>query len=74
MRVRMMVWLISGSASSAAWRAAAPAKAATPGTIWVDYDSRSNTVLLHILDLVDEEQWVRTIKDRYERRLMEVFE
>jgi multicomponent K+:H+ antiporter subunit E len=47
---------------------------ATPGTIWVAYDSRSNTVLLHILDLADEEQWVRTIKDRYERRLMEVFE
>ena len=29
---------------------------------------------LHVLDLVDEETWVRLIKDRYERRLMEIFE
>ena len=47
---------------------------ATPGTIWVEYDSASNTVLLHILDLVDEQVWIDTIKDRYEKRLMEVFE
>ena len=31
-------------------------------------------LLLHVLDLVDEETWVRLIKDRYERRLMEIFE
>lgn len=47
---------------------------ATPGTIWVEYDSAQNTVLLHILDLVDERIWIETIKGRYERRLMEVFE
>ena len=47
---------------------------ATPGTIWVEYDSARSTVLLHVLDLVDEEEWVRIIKDRYERRLMEMFE
>jgi multicomponent K+:H+ antiporter subunit E len=47
---------------------------ATPGTIWVAYDSGSHSVLLHILDLVDEKVWFETIKGRYERRLMEVFE
>ena len=47
---------------------------ATPGTVWVDYDARGGTMLLHVLDLVDEESWVRTIKDKWERRLMEIFE
>lgn len=47
---------------------------ATPGTVWVDYDTRSGTMLLHVLDLVDEEAWVRTVKDKWERRLMEMFE
>lgn len=47
---------------------------ATPGTVWVDYDARGGTMLLHVLDLVDEETWVRTIKDKWERRLMEIFE
>jgi multicomponent K+:H+ antiporter subunit E len=47
---------------------------ATPGTVWVDYDAREGTMLLHVLDLVDEEAWVRIIKDKWERRLMEVFE
>jgi multicomponent K+:H+ antiporter subunit E len=47
---------------------------ATPGTVWVDYDARSGTMLLHVLDLVDEEAWVRTIKDKWERRLMGIFE
>jgi multicomponent K+:H+ antiporter subunit E len=47
---------------------------ATPGTVWVDYDARGRTMLLHVLDLVDEETWVRTIKDKWERRLMEIFE
>ena len=46
----------------------------TPGTIWVNYDAAKGTLLLHVLDLVDETVWIRTIKDRYERRLMEIFE
>jgi multicomponent K+:H+ antiporter subunit E len=46
----------------------------TPGTIWVEYDAAKGTLLLHVLDLVDKTVWVRTIKDRYERRLMEIFE
>lgn len=47
---------------------------ATPGTVWAEYNSADRTMLLHVLDLIDEEQWVRIIKDRYERRLMEIFE
>jgi multicomponent K+:H+ antiporter subunit E len=47
---------------------------ATPGTLWVEYESAGNTILLHVLDLVDDETWIRTIKDRYESRLMDIFE
>ncbi len=47
---------------------------ATPGTAWAGYDSRSGVLTIHVLDLVDEETWMRTIRDRYERRLMEIFE
>lgn len=47
---------------------------ATPGTSWAGYDSDSNVLTMHILDLVDDAAIVRTIKERYERRLMEIFE
>lgn len=47
---------------------------ATPGTIWVEYDFAQGTLLLHILDLIGEEEWARIIKNRYEGRLMEIFE
>jgi multicomponent K+:H+ antiporter subunit E len=47
---------------------------ATPGTVWVDYDSAEGTMLLHVLDLVDEAEWARIVKERWERRLMEIFE
>ena len=46
----------------------------TPGTAWAGYDTRTGVLTMHILDLVDEETWVRTIKQRYESRLMEVFQ
>ncbi len=46
---------------------------ATPGTAWAGYDSANGMLTMHVLDLVDEEAWIRTIKDRYERRLMEIF-
>ncbi|MBA1157601.1 Na+/H+ antiporter subunit E [Microvirga mediterraneensis] len=46
----------------------------TPGTIWVNYDTAKGTLLLHVLDLVDETVWLRLIKGRYERLLMEIFE
>lgn len=46
----------------------------TPGTLWVEYEAATGRLLLHVLDLVDEEVWIRLIKDRYECRLMEIFE
>ena len=46
---------------------------ATPGTSWAGYDSSTNVLTMHILDLVDDAAIVRTIKERYERRLVEVF-
>lgn len=46
----------------------------TPGTLWVQYDSGRGRLLLHVLDLVDEDVWIRLIKGRYERLLMEIFE
>ncbi|MBP2551001.1 multicomponent K+:H+ antiporter subunit E [Neorhizobium galegae] len=45
----------------------------TPGSAWLEYDSRDRTVLLHVLDLIDEEQWIATIKHRYEALLLEIF-
>lgn len=47
---------------------------ATPGTSWVSYDSTSGVVTLHILDLLDESEWIGIIKGRYERALREIFE
>jgi multicomponent K+:H+ antiporter subunit E len=46
---------------------------ATPGTSWAHYEAAANVLTLHVLDLVDEEAWVRQFKARYERRLMEIF-
>ena len=47
---------------------------ATPGTVWSGHDAENNILTLHVLDLQDEAVWVRTIKQRYERPLMEIFE
>ncbi|MGA9521904.1 MAG: Na+/H+ antiporter subunit E [Myxococcaceae bacterium] len=46
----------------------------TPGTVWVRYHRTRGLLLIHVFDLVDEAHWVRVIKERYERRLMEIFE
>ncbi|KMO44599.1 monovalent cation/H+ antiporter subunit E [Methylobacterium tarhaniae] len=46
---------------------------ATPGTLWVQYDSDTGRLLMHVLDLTDGDAWVRRVKDRYERPLMEIF-
>lgn len=46
----------------------------TPGTIWVEYEDATGVLLLHILDLQDGDDWAERIKNRYERRLMEIFE
>jgi multicomponent K+:H+ antiporter subunit E len=45
----------------------------TPGTAWAGYDSRAGVLTLHILDVAEPETWIRTVKERYERRLMEIF-
>ena len=47
---------------------------ATPGTSWASYDAARNVVTIHVLDLVDEQAWTRQFKQRYERRLKEIFE
>jgi multicomponent K+:H+ antiporter subunit E len=47
---------------------------ATPGTSWVRYDHAAGVVTIHVLDLVDEQAWIRVFKERYERRLLEIFE
>lgn len=46
---------------------------AAPGTLWVQYDSDTGRLLMHLLDDADSEGWVRRVKDRYERPLMEIF-
>lgn len=45
----------------------------TPGTLWVQYDSDTRRLLLHVLDHTDGDAWVDRVKDRYERPLMEIF-
>lgn len=47
---------------------------ATPGTAWVQFDRASGSLLIHVFDLVDEEQWITLLKTRYEALLMEIFE
>jgi len=47
---------------------------ATPGTAWIEYEPRNGQLLLHVFDLLDEDDWVHTIKTRYESLLMEIFE
>jgi multicomponent K+:H+ antiporter subunit E len=47
---------------------------ATPGTAWVEYDTEDGWLLLHVLDLIDEESWARIVRERYERPLMEIFQ
>ena len=45
----------------------------TPGSAWLEYDSREKTVLLHVLDVDDKDAWVRLVKNRYEKILLEAF-
>lgn len=46
----------------------------TPGTAWLEYNSSDGTLLMHVLDLVEEQEWTDLVKNRYERMLMEIFE
>lgn len=46
---------------------------ATPGSAWLEYRKTESTVLIHVLDLSDEQAWIDTIKTRYETLLKEIF-
>lgn len=46
----------------------------TPGTAWIEYAPETGVLLIHVLDLVDEQEWVALVKNHYERLLMEIFE
>ncbi len=46
---------------------------ATPGTAWLEYDPEEGTLLLHVFDLIDPEDWRKLIRDRYEALLLEAF-
>ncbi len=45
----------------------------TPGTVSADLSRDGRLLLLHCLDVDDEQQLIERIKARYERRLLEVF-
>ncbi len=45
----------------------------TPGTSWAGVSEDGTVLTLHVLDLQDEAYWVRTIKQRYERPLINIF-
>ncbi len=47
---------------------------ATPGSAWLEYDRERSTVLIHVFDLVDAEEWIATIRNRYETLLLEIFQ
>lgn len=46
----------------------------TPGTIWVEILAHSRDLALHVFDLQDEQWWIDTIKTRYEKPIIEIFE
>lgn len=46
----------------------------TPGTVSSDISEDRKTLLIHALDMEDEQALIETIKQRYERPLVEVFE
>lgn len=46
----------------------------TPGTAWLEYNSSSQRLLIHVLDLGDEQEAIDLVKKRYEPILMEIFQ
>lgn len=47
---------------------------ATPGTVWVNFDSAEGILQIHVLDLVDADQWIAKIKSHFEEPLREIFQ
>ena len=45
----------------------------TPGTVSADVSGDGRVLLVHALEVVDRDEEVRRIKDRYERRLTRIF-
>ena len=45
----------------------------TPGTVWADL-AENRILTVHVLDLADERRLVDSIKQRYERPLMAIFQ
>lgn len=46
----------------------------TPGTAWIDYNAARGELLIHIFDLVEDDDWPNLIANRYENLLLEIFE
>ncbi|THF61164.1 Na+/H+ antiporter subunit E [Pseudothauera rhizosphaerae] len=46
----------------------------TPGTVWVEILPDGHELALHVFDLHDEQWWIDTIKTRYEKPIIEIFE
>lgn len=46
----------------------------TPGTVWVEILPEKHELSLHVFDLHDPQWWLHTIKKRYERPLLAIFE
>ena len=46
---------------------------ATPGSAWIHHDSKRSTVMIHVLDTDDGDEWSATLKRNYEQRLLEIF-
>jgi len=46
----------------------------TPGTAWVEFEPGPGVLMIHVLDLTGEAEWVALIKNRYEKMLLEIFE
>ncbi len=47
---------------------------ATPGSAWLEYNATRSEVLIHVLGLEDEKEWIESLKNRYETLLLEIFE
>jgi len=46
---------------------------ATPGTAWLEYDPATGTLLIHVFDYLDADDWENLIGTRYESLLTEIF-
>ena len=47
---------------------------ATPGTAWVEYDTETGILTLHIFDASEADHYQDVIRNTYEPMLMEIFE